>query len=277
MSEETNTEKVEVPAEGQEETTLEEGGEQETEVEVEVEAKEDEGEGKKDEESHVNPAVQKRINKITAEKYAAKKAADYWKGIAQNNQPASQPAVAPESVFAKPEPREEDFDSNEAYVKAFGLHQVEKYKTEADASAKATTANEQAGKRITTFYERADEQEITGKYPDFHEVIEKEVFTPRMTELVQSSEHGPELAYYLGNNPEVALKIADMDDVSPAEAMREIIKLEQQFAIKPNKKNVSKAAEPISPVDSGGSHIPKDADKLPMNEYAAKLNREKSY
>ena len=108
--------------------------------------------------------------------------------------------------------------------------------------------------------------------PDFDEVVFEMGFPKSevMTNAILDSEVGPQVAYYLANNPDEAEKIAELPPIS---ALRAIGRLEAKFEAPPKKKaaangthataaGVKKAAAPppapIEPVRGGTSKTVKD-------------------
>jgi hypothetical protein len=74
-----------------------------------------------------------------------------------------------------------------------------------------------------------------------------------MAETIQSSEIGPELAYYLGSNPKDAERIARMTPLGQA---KEIGKIEAKLAAEPPVKRTTSAPTPISPVTARATGSP---------------------
>jgi hypothetical protein len=71
-----------------------------------------------------------------------------------------------------------------------------------------------------------------------------------MAETIQSSDIGPELAYYLGSNPKDAERISRMTPLSQA---KEIGKIEAKLAAEPPMKRTTSAPAPIKPVAARSS------------------------
>jgi hypothetical protein len=71
-----------------------------------------------------------------------------------------------------------------------------------------------------------------------------------MAETIQSSDIGPELAYYLGSNPKDAERISRMTPLAQA---KEIGKIEAKLANDPPVKRTTSAPAPISPVTARSS------------------------
>ena len=103
------------------------------------------------------------------------------------------------------------------------------------------------------------------KHADYEEVINRPVFTREIMEALFESEQGPEIAYFLGNNESEALRIADL---SPAQVLKEIGKLEVRFSAAPSTRIVSGAPAPITPV-TGTTTVEKDPEKMTTPEWMA--------
>jgi hypothetical protein len=107
--------------------------------------------------------------------------------------------------------------------------------------------------------------------PDYAEVAENPnvpVSQP-MAIAITSSEHGPKIAYHLGQHPEVAERIAKM---SPALQLMELGKLEAQITA-PKPVRTSKAPEPIRHQTGSGSPQTKSVEDMSMDEYAASRSK----
>ena len=113
-------------------------------------------------------------------------------------------------------------------------------------------------------------------HPDFEEVAEGDnvTITPTMANAIWTSETGPAVAYYLGQNPEEAARIAKLD---PLQAIKAIGKIESRLeadtsapapAAKPRK------PDPIRPVGGSERATRKAPEDESMQEYAARRIRE---
>lgn len=74
--------------------------------------------------------------------------------------------------------------------------------------------------------------------------------SPAMAETIARAEAGPEIAYQLGRNPELAARIAELD---PLDAARELGRLQAQFD--PPRRNVTAAPPPLQAL--GGNEAPR--------------------
>ena len=166
--------------------------------------------------------------------------------------------VARERVLAN-EPRREEFRDDEAFSQAHIEHLAEKKAAEKLAQRERAEQQERAAEAFLEKAEKAQE-----RYPDFQMVVGNPTLAINdgMYEFIADSEHGPDVAYFLGKNPMKAAQIAQM---SPIKAARELSRIESEIASKP-KANPSKAPEPISPVGTRGkssvSALPSDDDDI---------------
>ena len=114
-------------------------------------------------------------------------------------------------------------------------------------------AEKQQSQVLDSYHER--EEEARGKYDDFEQVAynPKLSITNVMAEAIQSSDVGPELAYYLGSNPKDADRISRLTPLSQA---KEIGKIEAKLATDPPMKKTTSAPAPISPVNARSSGSP---------------------
>ena len=123
--------------------------------------------------------------------------------------------------------------------------------------AEEIIAKRDAAKQQSAILESYQEREETArdKYDDFEQVAynPKLSITNVMAETIQSSDIGPELAYYLGSNPKDAERISRMTPLGQA---KEIGKIEAKLASDPPVKRTTSAPAPISPVSARTSGSP---------------------
>ena len=91
------------------------------------------------------------------------------------------------------------------------------------------------------------EEEARNKYDDFEQVAynPKLPITNEMAQTIQSSDVGPDMAYYLGSNPKEAERISRL---SPLQQAKELGKIEAKLAESPVVKKTSSAPAPIAPI-----------------------------
>ena len=140
----------------------------------------------------------------------------------------------------------DQFESTEAYADALALQKAE------ELIAKREAAKQQSA--VLESYHDLEEEART-KYDDFEQVAynPKLPITNVMAETIQSSDVGPELAYYLGSNPKEADRISRMTPLGQA---KEIGKIEAKLADNPPVKRTTSAPAPISPVTARSTGSP---------------------
>ena len=141
-------------------------------------------------------------------------------------------------VKAAPTASVDQFESPEAYAEAMAYQKAE------ELIAKREAAKQQSA--VLESYQEREEQ-ARDKYDDFEQVAynPKLPITNVMAETIQSSDIGPELAYYLGSNPKEADRISRMSPLSQA---KEIGRIEAKLAAAPPVRKTTSAPAPISPV-----------------------------
>jgi len=140
----------------------------------------------------------------------------------------------------------DQFETTEAYAEALALQKAEELVAKRDAAKQQTQV-------LESYHER--EEEARGKYDDFEQVAynPKLTITSVMAETIQSSDVGPEIAYFLGSNPKDADRISRLPALAQA---KEIGKIEAKLASDPPVKRTTSAPAPISPVTARTSGSP---------------------
>jgi len=148
-------------------------------------------------------------------------------------------------VKAAPTASVDQFESPEAYAEAMAYQKAE------ELLAKREAAKQQSAV-LESYQER--EEAARDKYDDFEQVAynPKLPITNVMAETIQSSDVGPELAYYLGSNPKEADRISRMSPLSQA---KEIGKIEAKLVSSPPVKKTTSAPAPISPVTARSAGV----------------------
>ena len=136
-------------------------------------------------------------------------------------------------------PPPDQFDSVETYAKAY-----------AEQMLREREVQKQRSEYVEAYHDR--EEDARGKYDDFEQVAYNPNLriTTVMAETIQTSDVGPDVAYYLGSNPKEADRISRMPPILQA---KEIGKIEAQLVSSPPVKKSSSAPTPISPVTARSS------------------------
>lgn len=125
-----------------------------------------------------------------------------------------------------------------------------KYEIEQEQQQKAQVYREQQRRMkyqesLQTFHQRADS--VREKHKDYDEVLQR-AYIPEGSAIEQailSSDKGPDIAYYLGNNPAEAQRIASLN---PVQAVFELAEIKAKISAPPKPSN---APDPIPPIDHG--------------------------
>jgi len=137
----------------------------------------------------------------------------------------------------------EQFNSPEEYADLLAERKAE------ELLARREQARMQS-ETLEAFHDR--EEEARNKYDDFEQVAynPKLPITDAMAQTIQSSEIGPDMAYYLGSNPKEAERISRL---SPLQQAKELGKIEAKLADNPVVKKTTNAPAPIAPVTARSS------------------------
>ena len=253
------------------ETTEESAASEETVTPTEPEGGEAEagaeGEASTSEEPHegLQKGVRKRIDTLTRKK---KEAEERAATLERENKELMRKTSG--GLGKKPEPHE--FDSTDDYTDALVDYKV-KERTMANEQARTNDDNlraEQDRREKVTREWNGRQIDARTKLKDYDEVTGDASLLMRdnygATEAIIESEHGPQILYHLGRNPELAAEIGEM---SPNAAAMAIGRLEAKLESATNKpRNVTQAPKPVTPVtgqDAGGTSV--DPEKLDDKAY----------
>lgn len=257
--------------------------------------------------------LQDRLDRLTREKLTAREEAAALRreveALKAAKAPTSTPSLAETKtepvVEAKPEPKQEDFEEFNDYLKARSLYDRQVAKEEAKAEMRAEIQRQrEADKREadqardaaavqeqqTAFNARMNE--ARKRHPDLDEVLEQNTNVPvsaTMKAAIHNEEYGAELLYYWATHATEADEIAALN---PAQALKAIGKLEARYEAgtlfndatdddapetlaegvavrKGEKVPVSKAPAPPTRVGGGAAAVAKDPEKMTQKEYNA--------
>lgn len=143
-------------------------------------------------------------------------------------------------------PKPEQFNSTEEYAEALATQKAEKLLQEREIQR-------QQSEIVEAYHDK--EEEARTKYDDFEQVAynPKIRITEVMAQTIQASDIGPDVAYYLGTNPQEAERISRL---APFIQAKEIGRIEAKIASEPPAvKKTTSAPAPITPVTpkSGGN------------------------
>lgn len=200
---------------------------------------------------------QRRIDRLTREK------AELQERVADLEAAGGKPAARAQESPAAPvepaaRPKVDDFDDYDKYVEALADWKTDQ-KIAAAVEAQRKAQSEQAAKERETERARgfqARAKAAAEKYPDFAAVAYSDdtPVSETMREVILESEHGAELAYWLGSHVEEAVRISQLP---PVAAAREMGRLEAQIAAQTatpaapkTQPKLTRAPDPIRPVNS---------------------------
>jgi len=218
---------------------------------------------------------QKRIDELTYSRRSAERDRDYWRELAiKNAQQPAQPAQQQTPAANKPAPAQ--FTTTEDYLEALADWKSEQKLQDWDRKRRESAEKEQreqaAQKVHKTFAER--EQKAREKYEDFEEVAyHLAPINEVMAEVIRRSEFGPEIAYFLGKNPDRGQQIAQMTDPhSVALAIGRIeAQLDAQANPAPAVTSTPKAAPTTAPPPpktlSGSAPVQKSPEEMTTKEW----------
>lgn len=155
-------------------------------------------------------------------------------------------------------PKRESFESDEQYTRAVVERIAEQKATEL---LKQREREQQERERMDRWLEKAES--ASERFPDFEAVAMNPALpiTNDMAEWLSEADRGPEVAYHLGKNPQLAARIAAL---TPVKAARELARIEAELSAP--KPKASPPPEPIAPVGSRGrstaSAMPSDSDDI---------------
>ena len=164
-----------------------------------------------------------------------------WEREQTQRQAEAQTLRAPADV-----PPVDQFESPEAYADALAYQKAEQLLAQREQARQQSAI-------LETYHEK--EEEARTKYDDFEQVAynPKLPITTVMAQTIQSSDIGPEVAYYLGANPKEADRISRLAPILQA---KEIGRIEAKLATDPPMKRTTSAPAPISPVTARSTGSP---------------------
>jgi hypothetical protein len=179
-----------------------------------------------------------------------------------------------------------DFDYDEGKYHAYVLDQAEKRAEQAARKVQSEQAQQaQAARSIRKFQER--EVAFEKEAPDYRDVAYTAPISNEVADIIRDLDSGPELAYYLGKNRDIALHLSDLpprvaavelgriDAKLTAEKQAKAAALEAARAAKA----VTKAPDPARTIEGSGepgnvSADEPDSDKLSDAEWLRRRERQ---
>lgn len=217
--------------------------------------------------------VQKRIDELTKLRHEAdrreREAArdrDHWRELATRQ-------AKPEPAKTEPERDKTlaDFNFDEAAHQRYLLDRVSKTATDAaKRELQAEQGRAEKQRAAETYVERV--RSFAKDHPDYKEVAEYAPIADHVAEVILGLEEGPEVAYYLGKNPEMATQI---NRLSANHASFELGQIAARLGFEREKAAAAKArvstAPPPAPKIEGGSEaeVEKNPGNMTPKQFAA--------
>lgn len=207
----------------------------------------------------VKSKVQARIDEITKARRQAERERDYYRDLATKQ----------EQVTTSQKPRLEDFDyDTERYQEALVDWKVEERLSRSKIE-ESTRESRQAEMQVEVGF-KTRENAFRTEYPDYDAVAynPNNPVTPVMAKAIKQDDNGAVVAYFLGKNPDVAFRIANL---KPHEQFIAISDLSDRIAehrhSRPQEQEepsipVTAAPEPIKGVVSRGAVKSVSLDKI---------------
>lgn len=231
--------------------------EQQTNVDTTEQANQD------DEDHRVPKGVQKRIDRLTQEKYRLRAELEFLRSQqpqpqqAQSAQQAQQPSQAPKL---------EQYNSIEEYLDALADHKASQKFDHLAKEREAKESQTRQQKEVAKLHEGYTKQTEQARqaYEDFDDVVQDPdlPISQAMAEAIMRSSNGADVAYYLGKNPDQAARIASLDPFSAAVEIGRIA----ATVVRPQPRKTSNAPPPIQPVGARATPVT-DPDKMSADEW----------
>lgn len=206
-------------------------------------------------------AVQQRINKLVKQRHERdRENEELRKRLAELEAVKQEQALKP--------PKQEDFPDYDDFIverAKFKMQQEMQQERQKQAEAeKQKLAQEQMAKVAQTFTERVNEARKV--YQDFDDIALGDFpMSQAMYDTIAMHEKGPDLAYYLGSNPDEADRLASLP---PLQASAELGALAVKLD-RPKPKKATTAPDPVNPVGSNNG-AEKPLAELSYEEYKRK-------
>lgn len=229
-------------------------------------------------------AVQKRIDKLTREKYEYKNKFETLEqrlaALEQGKTQVKEETAKEEKVTEPddPEPEEESFDDYKKFVKALSAWQYRQERKAEQAKEAENRAKQSEQQKVQAVYDKYNERvtEAQERYDDFDDVVGKSTPIPQSVVLaIIEMDNGPDVAYYLGKHPEICKKLVGMGQLSAvAEVGRISANLTPTEEVEEGNERITvpkvptRAKEPIRPVSGSSTKSSIPLDELPYAEYA---------
>lgn len=213
-----------------------------------------------DEDDKLPKGVKKRIDTLTRQRYEREaRIADLERQISE---------ISQKQQAATPEPQLDQFDTFDAYVDALADH---KAKAKVSEHQKAATVQQEQVAAVDSFKQRATEfAKGVEDYDQAFVVAAQLPIAPETALAMVNHEIGPQVAYYLGKNPNEGYRLATL---SPAMQLMELGTIIAKLKTAPPVKRVSQAPAPAKTVQSASKSTKSD-DEISTKEWMDKRSKQ---
>ncbi len=221
--------------------------------------------------------AEKRIKQLVAKQRDAERIAAYWQGVAEGRtKPPDQEETKrlPNGEEVAPvRPDVAQFADYSDYEEARDAYLVEKAKYEYRQEQRAIAQAQERQTIEKGFTERI--QKVAETRPEILDIIKDDTLpvSPLTADLIRHSDAGPDIVFYLNENREEALRIAQMHPILAAKEIGRIeAKLLAPKPVTPTPK-ISQAPDPITVGGTRGTPAV-DLDNISTKEFMERRNRE---
>lgn len=201
------------------------------------------------------------------------------------------PSTKKSELSEDKEPKEEDFESYGAYVKALAKFESAKAgaQTKAEiANANAVSEQQKATEKITQEYQERVKT-FASEHDDFDEIVTKNddiKVSGVMKAAILLSKNGPAIAYHLGSNPSLAGELSAATAKLGADGIPLMIRTLEALLPAPKtgpKEKVAdkteeeeEEAEPIEPVGGSPTKSTRTLDQMDQDEFKRTRNKQEA-
>lgn len=253
-------------------------------------------EGEQETEQQKQGGLQRKFDKLTREKYELREQLAEARGRLAA-QPRAETQKPPEADDPKPDINKWTGTYEELIAAISRWEARQEYKQlsakEREDAVKAER-EERERETVETYRERMNE--FVKDHDDFVEVVNSAKLPESISGPVQvaivEDEHGPELAYYLGQHPEFCAKLADLTSAGAVKAIGRLSERLFPETTGPEDEDEDEAEIPLvtspkpklerlpKPITPGRKATPTDAglsDNLPTEEWAKRFRKKMNY
>jgi len=207
-----------------------------------------------------NPKLEKRFSELTKQREAARQDAERERqareALEARLQELESKANPQKSDEPDPKPDPAQFNDALEYAEALAEWTADKKMRERDQAELARKAQEEQSRMRQKFQERLEQAKK--ELPDYEEMIASSdvAVSQPVTDAIIESDVGPQVLYYLAENPDFARGLAEKSIMAQ---LRAIGRLEAKFEktetpkVKEPVAKKSNAPAPISPLKAGGN------------------------